>query len=254
MHNDTPKKLPRERILEAIKSGRVRMQPRWHFILRAILAAVGGVMILLALLYVASFVLFYLRETGIWFVPVFGSHGWFEFFASLPWLLILLALVFIVILEILVRRYAFAYRQPLLYSAIAIMLIVVLGGIILERTSFHEQLFRFAEENRLPFAGAFYRNFGNGEPRRVHVGAVVSTTSDGFIIQGRHHETTRVIVAPETNFPPGTQLFTGDTVVVFGDRDDGLIYARGIRKVSGEFGLPPIPRSDDQPLYPAGSE
>ena len=131
-------------VLKAIASGEVAMRPRWHFVLKTALVSTGGVIVLCAVLYLASFVIFVSRQTGGSFVPIFGSRGWYHFFISLPWVLILLSFIFVIILEILVRRYSFGYRQPLLFSVMGIVVIVVAGGGIVAQTSFHRGLFRYA--------------------------------------------------------------------------------------------------------------
>ena len=119
-------------IMDAIHSGRVQMRPRWKFLLSGSLAALGIVILVLTLLFIASFTIFMLRQDGALFVPVFGMRGVFAFFAALPLVLIVLLILFLVILEILVRRYRVGYRMPLLISVLAILVIVVLGGYALE--------------------------------------------------------------------------------------------------------------------------
>jgi len=56
---------------------------------------------------------FFLREGGAWYAPAFGGRGWFVLLHSAPLLLLFLVAVFALILEILVRKYSFAYRAPL---------------------------------------------------------------------------------------------------------------------------------------------
>lgn len=244
MNNEANKKTIQDHILEAAKSGRVRMRPKWHFVLKAALGLVGGVMLVLVLVYLSSFIIFVLRRTGVLFAPGFGSRGWYDFFASLPWVLILLAVVFIVILELLVRHYSFAYRRPLLYSVLGIVLVVFAGGIMLEHTPLHGRLFRYARENRLPPPmGHFYRGFGMQRFNDVHRGTVVSSTDRGFIMEDVRGETSTVVISPRTRLPLGADFAVGDTVVVFGEQDGTAIRAFGIREVDAEpeFNGPPPP-------------
>lgn len=149
----------RDRVAAAIASGQIKMRPRWHFAAQAALLAVGVILFALALLYVASFVVFIMHQTGLWRAPGFGWVGLRAFLFSLPWLLLAAALIFLVILEVLVKRYAFAYGRPLFYSVIGIVLLVIVGGFLVERTSLHRGLLRQAKENRLPWVGPLYRNY-----------------------------------------------------------------------------------------------
>jgi hypothetical protein len=48
-------------IEQAIKSGQVKMRPRWHFVLKTVLAISGGLFVLLTILYLASLIIFISR-------------------------------------------------------------------------------------------------------------------------------------------------------------------------------------------------
>ncbi len=236
MNEENSKRSISERVLETIRSGRISMKPRWYFVVHTILGVAAGIVVLLILLYTASFIVFILRATGIWFVPAFGGRGWLVLARSAPWLLIILCFVYIGILEALVRRYAFAWRRPLLYSAAAIVIVVVIGGILIAHTSFHRGLFRYAQRDRLPFAERFYRAFGLARMPDVHVGSIRGVAPGEFTMQERHGEIVRVFIASETRNPLGDGFMVGDTVVVFGPREGDSVRAVGIRKVDREFG------------------
>jgi hypothetical protein len=225
------KKEIKESVLKAIADGRVSMRPRWHFVLTAALAATGIVILGLAILYLASFIFFVLRETGILFVPAFGASGFFAFMRALPWLLILLTIVFVAILEVLVRRFAFAYRRPLAYSVLGIVGTVLLGGFLIVQTSFHHELFVSAAHHELPIVGGFYRNFGmphSGDD--VHHGTVLTVIPGGFVIQDLpFDETDTILISPATQLPSDFTPTVGERVVIFGDESGTIIQAFGIR-------------------------
>lgn len=230
MENKNGKKSIKEGVLEAIQTGRAKMRPRWHFVLRAVLLVVGVSLVFFALLYLASFILFALRETGIWFAPLYGSRGWITFFRSLPWVLIFLSLVFMVVLEILVQRYAFANRKPLLYSVLGIVVLAVLGGIIV--APFHRPFFRSAREHSFPFAGGFYRNFEFARFDDIHRGRIMTITPEGFVLQDLNGETSTVFITSGTRMFPDPDVESGNAVVVFGDQTDHAIQAYGIREIN----------------------
>ena len=235
MDSEMNKKPIREKVLQAIRSGGVRMRPKWHFAVRAALMAAGAIILFLALLYLASFVLFVLRRTGVWFVPAFGPSGWYAFLRAIPWILVVVFLAFVATLEVLVRRYSFAYRRPLLISAFGIVLAVLLGGFILERMHFHGRFSGYAERNRLPFAGRLYREFGERRFRNVHAGTITALGEHGFTMENRGGEALTVVITPRTRLPFGMDFSAGDAVVVFGERDDHTVQAFGIRRVD-DFG------------------
>ena len=236
MHNEQEKKSLREYVLGVIERGEVKMRPKWHFAFRAALYATGGIVLLLILIYLVSFIAFVLRQTGVLFEPSFGSRGWFAFFGSLPWILVLLSAAFIVILEILVRRYAFAYRRPLLYTALAIILIAIAGGTLVSQTRLHGRLFQYAREDRLPvpFAGRMYRGFGGQRFMDIHRGAILEVGEGGFVLDDVRGGTSSIAVSPMTRMPPDGPLSAGESVIIFGEREGEIIRAFGVRRIGSE--------------------
>lgn len=221
-------------VMDAIHSGRVQMRPRWKFILSGTLAALGAIILMLTLLFVASFAIFTLRQSGVLFEPIFGMRGVFAFFAALPLILILLLLLFVVILEVLVRRYRVGYRTPLLVSVVAVLTIVVLGGYFLERTRIHEVLLRQARmPGVLPAPIAIIYRSGAQHVQGVYHGTVISAVPDGFVMVDENGAgTTTILVDPSTRMPPGMTFSVGEEVVVFGDDASGTVHAMGVLPVS----------------------
>ena len=235
MEPENNKKSLESEILAKIRSGRLKMKPKWRFLLRAGLFAVAGIAALLASLYLLSFVIFMLRRTGIWFVPIFGFPGWFTFLASFPWLVIIFALLMVFVLEMLITRYSFAYRRPLVYSLLSLILVVVVGGFVIARwTPFHRRVAGFALERHVPFARNFYRDFGAPPLRDVHRGEITTTTPNGFIIQDPREGMLNVIITPRTRLPLGMDFGIGKMAVVFGPEQSSTIQAFGVRIIDDE--------------------
>lgn len=230
MENKNEQKTIKESILATIKSGQVKMRPRWHFILKAILAILGAIIIFLTVLYLASFIIFILRQTGVLFMPAFGMEGWFAFFSHLPVFLIILLAVFIIVLELLVRHYAFAYRRPLFYSALGIFTLIVVGGLAVANTSLHGDLSKRAEKDNEFLAGKLYREYEAQIFRDVHRGRIMQITQRGFLMNNQRKEALTITVTRKTRLPLGSDFYLGDIVVVFGPRDGDEVQAFGIQK------------------------
>ncbi len=221
----------RDQILETIKCGKIKMQPKWHFWLRTCLVITGALILILTLLYLVSFIIFILHQTGGWFAPSFGFRGWHILFVSFPWLLLLLALIFIISLEIMVKRYAFAYRYPLLYSVSGIMMFVLIGGFIVAATPLHDKLCKYAEKNKIPLAGKFYRELGQRQLNHVYLGKITEPGQNEFLMESRLGEILRATIASTTRLPLGNDFFQGENVVIFGDRHDNVVDLIGVRKI-----------------------
>jgi hypothetical protein len=147
----------------------------------------------------------------------------------------------------LVQRYAFAYRKPLLYSLFGVLIIVIFGSLIVTRLRLHQQLFEYAEEQHLPIAEPFYREYDRHRSRNIYPGVVAALHDDGFDLTTRQAETFTIIVNDKKDIPVGWVIHQGDIVVVLGTEDDQQITALGIRPWRSELGrFRPIPPRDPQ--------
>ncbi|MEK7600347.1 MAG: hypothetical protein AAB463_00080 [Patescibacteria group bacterium] len=224
----------RDRIEQKIQSGEARMRPRWHFIFASLLVACGIGLITLSAIYLVSFVVFITHATGTAFLPQFGFWGIGKLLLAIPWVLIFIALGFVIALEVLVRRFAFAYRRPLLYSVAAIVLAVLLGSMLVGRTALHARLAERAWMGNLPLAGPLYRGFELERGENAHTGVIEMFIPEGFRMEDRSGDAVKVFVLPETRMPRGVLLKEGDAVFVLGPREQDIIRALGVRPMGPE--------------------
>lgn len=243
--NNQEQKSIKDRVLEKIKTGQVKMQPRFYFILKTILI-MGGVFLAAALIiFLISFISFHLRTSGVWYLPGFGFRGLGIYLRLLPWFLIFVSVVLIFVLEILAKRFSFVYHRPILYSLLAIISIAVIGGFVIEKTPLHPKLLLRAREGKLPLAGSMYRNFGMPKFKDVHRGVVEEVVENGFKIRTFDGRLLTVILIRDTRFPFGKEVKKGDSVVVMGEREDDAVRAFGVRKIDDQF------KAFERPLPPA---
>ncbi|MBI4708670.1 MAG: hypothetical protein HY764_00495 [Candidatus Portnoybacteria bacterium] len=230
MNNKLEKNPLRSRVVEKIKSGEIKMRPKSYFILKGGLVIFGIFIIFIISLFIASLVAFYLRASGALLLPIFGLGGLKFFLFSLPWILILVSLFFVIVLEMFVRNFSFAYHRPLIYSFLIVALLIVGGGVVVAKTSLHTALYNSAQEGHLPFVGAFYQN-QKALPPGADIG-IVSTSSEGIIeIKTQKGQNLKVIISPKASFPNGKNIEAGDKVMVAGEKEDSTIKAFGVRKM-----------------------
>ncbi|MDD5109734.1 MAG: hypothetical protein PHI63_00785 [Patescibacteria group bacterium] len=229
--HEAPTPSVREQVIEKISAGQAKMHRRAYFAAQTALFAALIFILLVSLLYLTSLVIFELRDSGLWLAPRFGWRGVRVFLMSLPWLLVIACLGFLIVLEIFVQHYSLVYRRPLVYTVIAMLIIAVIGGWVVARTPLHPALLNRAERGGLPFAGPFYRAYGEKGFPRVHPGTIREITPGGWRMESRRGENLRIDVTPETRLPPHTQFSTGDEVLIFGERRDDTIQAFGILRM-----------------------
>lgn len=222
----------KDNILSAIESGKVSMKPRWYFIVKGILLVVGTLFAFLSLVYLISFIFFILKQTGLWFVPGFGFGLMREILFDFPWLLVFMAVLLIVLLQFLVKKYSFSYGRPLIYSVVLVVCLVMLLGFAVSITSIHANFFLQAQNNNLPAASKFYKQYGfMPKSGNLVTGEIIENVEDGYSIHTPQDETLLILVTPETKLPYGKDFQIGDKLVVIGKRKGLMVTAYGVREV-----------------------
>ncbi len=245
----------KETILEKINNGEIDMKPRWHFILRAALFMLGVVIVAFVAIYLFSFILFSLHQNGLFFAPIFGLRGLIFFVVSSPWILILLVLVFLVLLYVLVNRYSFSYRKPLVYSMVGVVLFVLVVSCAIQKALVHERVRAFALRHDVPLFVPIYRDATSGRPRGMEVGTITEIHGDGFVILTDRNEFINVQIGPRTKQPPTYTYLPREEVMVFGKRQGNMIEAFGIKigfkapGVVNEMRAAEHPRAVEESMY-----
>lgn len=225
-----------EKVIATIEQTKVAMRPKWHFILKISLLIVGTVLLSLTVLFLASFIIFSLRQSGVWFTPGFGLSGWGILLSSLPWLLISIGVVFLALLGILIKKYSFSYGRPLLYSGIGIIAFAIIGGFLIALTPFHAGLFDRVENGELPFGRGMYEQFGRPDIENVVRGKITEINNSSFVIQTENDEALAIFITPQTVMPR-RPLLLEDVVIVLGEQKGDIFEALGIQYLSGRSGL-----------------
>lgn len=220
-------------VISGIKSGQTKMRPKWRFVLQTALAVTAIFIILLTLIYLVSFIVFALHESGAWFAPGFGFAGWYAFFGALPWTLIFLSAVFIVLLALLLRRYRLGYQWPFIYLLASILFLLIGGCLLIVQTSLEHEVFSNGMQEQVPLIGGFYSGFGVPSLSDVHHGTIITLSSNGFSMQDLWGRVSAVIITSSTELPYGDGFMAGDSVIVFGERGpNNVINAYGVERLS----------------------
>jgi|GEM_PF-231269 len=229
----------KERVFATIHSGKTRMKPRWHFVLRAALVAIGIFIMSIGIVYLASLIHFLLRQSGIWFAPALGMHGVGMLLLLLPWFLTGVIIAFLTILEVLVRRYTFAYKQPVMYSVIGIVAVVALATFVVAKTGVHGTLYRAARDGGLPVGASLYGPFPLGEAAEIHPGVITDISSPtSFTLERIDDTSLSVNISNETHTPTEYTPVLDDHVVVFGLMIEETITAKNIRPERDDAFIP----------------
>ncbi|MBC7074165.1 hypothetical protein H5T58_02135, partial [Candidatus Parcubacteria bacterium] len=65
----------KDKILEKIKKGEIKMKPKLYFLLKSILFVLVLGFLVLFSFFLVSFIRFHLISSGLWYLPNFGPEG-----------------------------------------------------------------------------------------------------------------------------------------------------------------------------------
>jgi hypothetical protein len=220
----------KDSVTQAIKEKNIKMRSRWYFVLQRGLAITGAVIVFFILIFSASFVIYALRQNGGSFAAGYGLGGFVDFIKAVPWSILLLSLALVLVLSILLKRYAFVYHQPFLYLLLFLIIVISLTGFFVAATSFHQGFFKYVTQSKLPFLTGFYE-YEMTPPGDIYRGTVTGYAQNGFVIANIYDQTSTIVMPSGVHFSPDT-VNIGDSVLVFGHASpDGTITALGFEKV-----------------------
>jgi len=219
----------KEKIIERIKRGEVKMRPKFYFLLKTILVIFAIFFLLFLILFLVSFVCFHLRLIGLWYLPFFHPKFFWFYFKLLPWLLIIFCLLLILLVEILAKRFSFVWRKPIVYSLLVIVFFALIGGLLFEKTGLHPHLFFQTREGKMPLMAPLYQHFGRPPFGELNRGIVEEINEGRFKIRTFGNQLLEVYFSENIPF---TEIKEGDSVVVIGKKEDGVINAFDIRKIN----------------------
>jgi len=221
----------KEDILNKIKSEKVKMKPKLYFIVRPILFVFGLIMIIVFSIYFLSFLFFIFKINDGWALTSFGLRGVLALLMSLPWGIISFILLLMVVLETLLFRFSSVYRKPVLYSFLALLVLISAVSFAVGLTSFHDNMFL---NQKLPWMG-LYEGYERIDFRNIHCGKVLGMTDNGFVIEYMDDPLCmeiRVIVPQE--FAKHKELKIGDIVILAGERKGLVINLTDLTKIDAE--------------------
>jgi|GEM_PF-2443790 hypothetical protein len=204
----------KDKVIDAIKSGGVKMHSRPYFIVRAVFVVLGAMLLFFLILFVATFMVFALQENGGLYAAGFGPSGWVVFLTSLPWSLLLLSIALILILWILLRRYSIIYHQPFLYVLLILIVVISLACFFLSAGLIHGGIYRYVSRNPIPVVTGVYE-FETSPMNGVYRGEAIMIATSSFILENALGQTSTVLLVPGAASELGG-ISPGNYVIVFG--------------------------------------
>ena len=181
--NEENKKIE-EKITSLIKSGDVKMKPKWYFSIRAILGVIMLCLLFFFMIYILSLIDLILDDQ---YKLHLNNLGIVETFFALPWLLVLIGVMMLVIFDGLIKKYSFSYRNPFLYTFLVVLVLLLIISSIIKSVDEETRFSRFGEDPKVPVFGPihrYYRGAPEVRPKRQkhrrQVDFLIITTEPNF--------------------------------------------------------------------------
>lgn len=222
-----------EDILEQIKSGEIKMLPRSYFIAKGALQLIALLLAALLAVFFLSFLVFRLKLSGALLMQGFGPGGIKDLLLSLPLFIVVLVLLFLAIFIWFAERYPIAYQRPLLYSLLAIVVIVSAGAVVVYRTPLHPYFFRaFSPPGAPRVMRMLYMHPQGLEIHNGFVGEITKADDDIVELLGPEGMAYKVIIDSQTLLPFGREGWeTGDWLIIRGEINGNEIRAWAAKEI-----------------------
>ena len=219
-------------VMNKITSGKVHLRSKYIFLAEKL--GLGSAFILTVLLAILFFnlALFYLRASDNLSYLSFGSQGFLAFLESFPYLLVVFIILLVFFAGWLIKKSGISYKKPFVYLAIALVGVVVVGGIILAYTNLAENIEKQTFESPQS-TGFFFKPFlmyALEAHQRGIAGRVIEIGSDHISIQ-TPRAVEKIILNSDTELPAQT-MTEGIFVMAIGSRDDGDFTASKLRIIN----------------------
>ena len=227
----------RYNLIDKIKSGQIQKRPRSYFILLSALSLLGLALLFLIAIFFISFIAFSMNINGSLFLSGFGLPGLRALLISLPWALIVLALFFVIFLEMFAKKYAFSYKKPAIYSLAGIIGITLIGCYVIAKTPLHNTLLNYSQGKNIPVMGPLYEHNCLKELPNTFIGKALEMRDEinkPLRLETEKGENFIIITSTSTKFQKGQNLEEDDILMIMGERDDSMIRATHIRKIEDD--------------------
>lgn len=219
-------------ILTFVKNNDIRMIPRWKVVLFSLLGVCGLIFTFGLLVFFGSLILFVLSRYGLIYMPLFGFDAVLANLRAIPVVLFLVTIVLLVLVEVLVRRYEFTLRTPILTTLLGVTTVALLVSYLISLTPVHQELHIYAKARGLDFMAEQYARpipFDKMPDLSVVRGEVTEVFEKRFTVQSFDDATTSVVLSREEGTPMLLVPEVGEDIIVFGKSHNGYFEAKRIR-------------------------
>ena len=224
------------RVLDRIRTEDLSVHSKAYFYGRVAFAVVVSCVVFCVSAFLFDYILYILAASGRSLLLGFGPHGLLFFFEAFPWWVLVGDVVFIFLLERMLRQFKFAYRSPTLYIVGGLIVVSALAGFGLSYvTDFGRYIPADGNMQAAP-VGALFNNARRAPlPDRGVCRCTITAVGDGqlSVIDTENADLALTVILPANDphvHSDGLQI--GDKVFIAGTLQGATLYAFGLHLVA----------------------
>jgi len=202
----------KKEITSKIKSGELKMKPKWYFVMGTALLFQGTLGAVLLGIFVANLCFYNLRNFGPFGYLILGREGFNPFLATFPWRLLLIVGISLIIGFKLLRKYEFSYSRHSVYLFLMLMAAILIAGLLTDLAGFNERF----RQNR--FFNPIYSERFLGH--NWMMGEIRQKTQEGFLLETPQGDIVQIKINRQTLAPHGREFDEGKRVRLVGEYYD----------------------------------
>lgn len=113
--------------MERIKSGEIKMKPRWYFVFGSLASVAGLVSLLVVTIFLFNFAIFSLRTNGY-----MRGYKYNQIIASFPWWALVLAVLGVLLGVTLLKKYDFSYKKNFLTIVFGLITSLLVASLLID--------------------------------------------------------------------------------------------------------------------------
>lgn len=244
-----------KKIMEKIKSNGIKMKSRWIFYMQALGLRSGFVLMLLILAFLMNILLYILKQNGALEFLDFGISGLNIVLANIPYDLIFLIFCFLIIANVIIKRFEIDHKIYFYGFSIFAVLVSVLCGVAIFATGINDAIREKISQNKktVPIVNNFYgaKRLEMNDDNSL-IGQIVQfkVIQEPFIIITKNGEIVTVVFDQKTAAPVFSPITVGQMIKAIGQRQQNNFTAQQIKLISsGEHSQPffsPMPMTTIQ--------
>lgn len=231
-----------EKISKTIKEKGVKIRSRFSVLAERLGLESAAVFLVLVSILVIGLIGYALIQSGALEFTDFGFRGIGVILVNFPYELLIIAVLLIVIIAFILKRFDFSYKKN--YSLIIAVIVggVVLFGLTTAALNIPGKIHDFVQNKNIPLVSPFFRErMGyNLKHEGAQIGEIIKIKKDSLIIKTPDNLEIEVLYDENTFTPQDIEFEVGQKIAVLGTPQNGEIKALDIKIFSGRYWQPSL--------------